>query len=147
MGQSDRYLSRLRGGGNVARLLSRSDVGKSNYDARDGEDERLSRHLDQIGAGNLLRGTGSLSAEREGLSYDGRWLRRNLDQIGGGNLLREADSRGERNLDSIGGGNLVRGVNRPLSPSDNLRLDRNLDQIGGGNLVRGVEHRPVETVR
>lgn len=144
VGQSDRYLSRLRGGGNVARLPARSGVGKSNYDARDGQDERLSRNLDQIGAGNLLRGASSLSAEREGSSYDGRWSRRNLDQIGGGNLLREADSRGERNLDSIGGGNLVRGV------SDNLRLDRNLDQIGGGNLVRSLTdpaRRPVETVR
>ncbi|XP_031369172.1 uncharacterized protein LOC102680582 isoform X3 [Apis dorsata] len=152
VGQSDRYSSRLRGGGNVARLLSRSGVGKSNYDARDGQDERLSRNLDQIGAGNLLRGVSSLSAEREGLSYDNRWSRRNLDQIGGGNLLREAESRDERNLDSIGGGNLVRGVNRPLSSSDDLRLDRNLDQIGGGNLVRGladpargVERRPVDT--
>ncbi|KAG6800036.1 orcokinin peptides isoform X1 [Apis mellifera caucasica] len=142
VGQSDRYLSRLRGGGNVARLPARSGVGKSNYDARDGQDERLSRNLDQIGAGNLLRGASSLSAEREGSSYDGRWSRRNLDQIGGGNLLREADSRGERNLDSIGGGNLVRGAN--------LRLDRNLDQIGGGNLVRSLTdpaRRPVETVR
>lgn len=139
VGQSDRYSSRLRGGGNVARIFSKSGVGKSSYDTRDGEDERLSRNLDQIGAGNLLRGAG------EGSSYDGRWSRRNLDQIGGGNLLREAESRDERNLDSIGGGNLVRGVNRPLSSTDNNpRFDRNLDQIGGGNLVRGLA-RSIET--
>ncbi|CAD1476142.1 unnamed protein product, partial [Heterotrigona itama] len=98
------------------------------------EKDRLSRNLDQIGGGNLLR-RGLSSAMERGGSFDGqRWLssRRNLDQIGGGNLLRSAADRGERNLDSIGGGNLVRDAD------ESSAFRRNLDQIGGGNLVRDL---------
>ncbi|XP_076302988.1 uncharacterized protein LOC143221423 [Lasioglossum baleicum] len=138
-------------GGNVSRMSKGSIDRGSEYRSEEEAENRISRNLDHIGGGNLLR---RRLAERFGqpegsppLYRSGGWLasRRNLDQIGGGNLLREAVDRDQRrNLDHIGGGNLVRDLDGPLVPDDHL-LRRNLDQIGGGNLVRSIAETARET--
>ncbi|XP_076757947.1 uncharacterized protein LOC143427582 isoform X1 [Xylocopa sonorina] len=103
--------------------------------------DRISRNLDHIGGGNLLRRE---LAERQSSHNARRWYpaERNLDQIGGGNLLREVNDRGERNLDQIGGGNLVRSLDGVIVAAEDFR--RNLDKIGGGNLVRSLAARRYE---
>ncbi|CAL7941609.1 unnamed protein product [Xylocopa violacea] len=141
--QVEQQSSRLGNSGGTAAAGS-GKLGRGPVGSDENASDRLSRNLDHIGGGNLLRRE---LAERQSSHNARRWFpsQRNLDQIGGGNLLREVNDRGERNLDQIGGGNLVRSLDGVIVAAEDLR--RNLDKIGGGNLVHALEPRNLDDDR